>query len=135
MKQISIPAFVFIRNLVGGVVFFCLAMILYGPDHFTHAFSADLWLAMTVYGALVVVLGQMTWFRAVGALSSGVVSAWSTLTPVLGVLFAYLIVHEIPDMSQWVAAFIIIGGLAVTQLRPAQIDTTPRIVEKGLAGA
>ncbi len=135
VKQISIPAFVFIRNLVGGIVFFCLAIILYGPDHFAHAFSADLWLVMTVYGALVVVLGQMTWFRAVGALSSGVVSAWSTLTPVLGVLFAYLIVHEIPDMSQWITALIIIGGLAVTQIRPARIATTPRIVEKGLAGA
>ena len=135
VKQISIPAFVFIRNLVGGIVFFCLAIILYGPDHFAHAFSADLWLVMTVYAALVVVLGQMTWFRAVGALSSGVVSAWSTLTPVLGILFAYLMVHEIPDRSQWVAAFIIIGGLAITQLRPAQIATTPRIVEKGLAGA
>ena len=135
MKQISIPAFVFIRNLVGGIVFFCLAIILYGPEHFAHAFSADLWLVMTVYAALVVVLGQMTWFRAVGALSSGVVSAWSTLTPVLGILFAYLIVHEIPDMSQWVAALIIIGGLVITQLRPARIATTPRIVEKGLAGA
>ena len=135
VKQISISTFVFIRNLVGGIVFFCLAIILYGPDHFAHAFSADLWLVMTVYGALVVVLGQMTWFRAVGALSSGIVSAWSTMTPVLGVLFAYLIVHEIPDMSQWIAAFIIIGGLAVTQLCPARIATTPRIVEKGLAGA
>ncbi len=135
VKQISIPAFVFIRNLVGGIVFFCLAIILYGPDHFADAFSADLWLVMSVYGALVVVLGQMTWFRAVGTLSSGIVSAWSTLTPVLGILFAYLIVHEIPDMSQWIAASIIIGGLAVTQLRPARIATTPRIVEKGLAGA
>ncbi len=135
VKQISIPAFVFIRNLVGGIVFFCLAIILYGPDHFAHAFSADLWLAMTVYAALVVVLGQMSWFRAVAALSSGVVSTWSTLTPVLGILFAYLIVHEIPDMSQWVAALIIIGGLVITQLRPARIATTPRMVEKGLAGA
>ncbi len=135
LKQISISAFVLIRNLVGGVIFFCLAIILYGPDHFAHAFSADLWLVMTVYGALVVVLGQMTWFRAVGALSSGIVSAWSTLTPVLGVLFAYLIVHEIPDTSQWVAAFIIIGGLVITQIRPARIATTPRIVERGLAGA
>jgi len=46
VKQISIPAFVFIRNLVGGIVFFWLAIILYGPDHFAHAFSADLWLVI-----------------------------------------------------------------------------------------
>ena len=135
VKQISISAFVFIRNLVGGIVFFWIAIILYGTGHFADAFSADLWLVMAVYAALVVVLGQMTWFRAVGSLSSGVVSAWSTLTPVLGVLFAYLILHEIPDMSQWIAAFIIIGGLTITQLRPARIATTPRLVEKGLAGA
>jgi len=38
-------------------------------------------------------------------------------------------------MSQWITALIIIGGLAVTQIRPARIATTPRMVEKGLAGA
>jgi len=134
LKQISIPAFVFIRNLVGGIVFFWLAIILYGPDHFAHAFSVDLWLVMTVYAALVVVLGQMTWFRAVSALSSGIVSAWSTLTPVLGVLFAYLMIHEIPNGSQWVAAFIIIGGLVITQLPPGRFVAPPRLIEKGLTG-
>ncbi len=135
LKQISTSSFVFIRNLVGGIIFFWFAVILYGARHFADAFSADLWLVMTVYGAGVVVLGQMTWFRAVSALSSGVVSAWSTLTPLLGVLFAYLLVHEIPDMSQWIAAFIIIGGLTITQIPPARIAASPRIVERGLAGA
>ncbi len=135
VNKISTSSFVFIRNLVGGIVFFWIAVILYGAHHFSDAFSADLWLVMILYGALVVVLGQMTWFRAVGRLSSGVVSAWSTLTPVLGILFAYLLVGEVPDMCQWIAAVIIVGGLTVTQITPGRIAPSPRLIEKGLAGA
>ncbi len=93
------------------------------------------WLVMTVYAALVVVFGQITWFRAITSLSSGIVSAWSTLTPILGILFAYLLLHEVPDMSQWTAAAVILAGMAISQIKPGQSVAIPRLVEKGLVGA
>lgn len=134
LARTSIPVFIFLRNLIGAITFFWLAIVLFGSDHFAEAFSAHLWVAMIVYAALVVVLGQLTWFRAVGSLSSGIVSAWTTLTPVLGILFAYLLLHEVPDMSQWMAAAFILGGMAVSQIQPGRFVGTPRVVEKGLAG-
>ena len=134
LRHTTISAFIFSRNLLGGIIFFWLAIILYGSDHFADAFSVDLWLVMTVYAALVVVLGQITWFRAVTSLSSGVVSAWSALTPVLGILFAYLLLHEVPNMTQWTAVAIILGGMAIAQIPSGGTVTTPRIVEKSLAG-
>ena len=90
---------------------------------------------MMVYAALVVVLGQITWFRAITSLSSGTISAWSTLTPVLGILFAYLLLHEVPDMSQWMGAAVILAGMAISQIKPGQSVAIPRLVEKGLVGA
>ncbi len=135
MRHTSLSGFIFSRNLLGGIIFFWLAIYLYGPDHFSEAFSAELWLVMTVYAALVVVLGQITWFRAITSLSSGIVSAWSTLTPVLGILFAYLLLYEVPDMSQWTAAAVILAGMAISQIKPGQSVAIPRLVEKGLVGA
>ncbi|MFQ5683051.1 MAG: DMT family transporter [Candidatus Binatia bacterium] len=134
LKNSSIAGFIFTRNLLGSIIFFWLAIILYGAHHFAEAFSADLWAVMTVYASLVVVLGQLTWFRAVSTLSAAMVSAWSTLTPVLGVLIAYLLLHEVPDMSQWVGAAIILSGLSISQIRLGQPVTAIKIVEKGLAG-
>ncbi len=135
LEHTSIYGFIFSRNLLGGIIFFWLAIILYGSDHFAEAFSADLWLVMTVYAALVVVLGQITWFRAITSLPSGIVASWSTLTPVLGILFAYLLLHEVPDMSQWMAAAIILFGMAISQIQPVRAVAIPRMVEKGLVGA
>ncbi len=135
LRHTSLSGFIFSRNLLGGMIFFGLAIILYGADHFTEAFSAELWLVMMVYAALVVVLGQITWFRAITSLSSGIVSAWSTLTPILGILFAYLLLHEVPDMSQWTAAAVILAGMAISQIKPGQSVAIPRLVEKGLVGA
>ncbi len=135
LKHTSISVFIFSRNLLGGIIFYWLGIYLYGPNHFAEAFSAELWLVMTVYAVLVVVLGQITWFRAIGSLSSGIVSVWSTLTPILGIFFAYLLLHEVPDMSQWMAAAVIVGGMAISQIQPGQYVATPRMVEKGLAGA
>ena len=135
LRHTSLSGFIFSRNLLGGIIFFWLAIYLYGPDHFAEAFSAELWLVMTVYAALVVVLGQITWFRAITSLSSGIVSAWSTLTPILGILFAYLLLHEVPDMSQWTAAAVILAGMAISQIKPGQSVAIPRLVEKGLVGA
>jgi len=134
LKDTRIAGFIFTRNLLGGIIFFWLAIILYGAHHFAEAFSADLWVVMTVYAALVVVLGQLTWFRAVSTLSAGMISAWSTLTPVLGILFAYLLLHEVPDMSQWIGAVIILTGLSISQIRPGLSVTTFKLVDKGLAG-
>lgn len=135
LRYTGISGFIFSRNLLGGIIFFWLAIILYGPNHFAEAFSADLWLVMMVYAALVVVLGQITWFRAITSLSSGIISAWSTLTPVLGILFAYLLLHEVPDMSQWMWAAVILAGMAISQIKPGQPVAIPRLVEKGLVGA
>jgi drug/metabolite transporter (DMT)-like permease len=135
LEHTSIYGFIFSRNLLGGIIFFWLAIILYGSDHFAEAFSAELWLVMTVYAGLVVVVGQITWFRAIASLSSGIVSAWSTLTPVLGILFAYLLLHEVPDMSQWMAAAVILCGMAISQIQPVRSVAIPRMVEKGLVGA
>lgn len=135
LRDLSIYTFVFCRNLLGSIIFFWIAVILYGFHHFGDAFSANLWVVMFVYAAVVVVLGDLSWFKALATVASVTVSAWATLTPVLGILFAYLLLGERPDAAQWLAAAIILSGMAISQLKPKESEAPPRVLERALAGA
>ena len=111
------PAFLVIRNLIGAVVFFGLAMNMFGLKHFAHAFTPGLWELMLIYAAFVVVLAQITWFHAVAHLSSETISKWSPIVPVLALFFAWLLVGEIPTSVQWVGIAIVLTGTTIAQLR------------------
>ena len=116
LRDLGMAAFLFIRNLVGAIVFFWIALLVYGRHHFTDAFAPELWMVMLVYGAGVVVLGQVTWFRALKTLPSAAVAVLFSLTPVVGIFFAYVLLAEVPDVTQWFGAGIIITGVAISQV-------------------
>lgn len=130
LRDVSMPTFLFARNLVGAIVFFVIALVLYGPHHFGDAFAGELWVAMAVYATTVVVLGQVTWFQALAALPSGTVSAWYATTPVVGIAIAHALLNERPDLSQWVGMAIIVGGVLLSQLGTR---SEPRAIDRSIA--
>jgi len=134
LKSTDLSVFIFIRNLSGSVVFFCIALVLYGPHHFMDAFAPNLWVVMFVYAAVVVVLGDLSWFKALATVSSSMVASWSTMTPVLGIFFAFALLGEIPDLPQVIAAVVIVGGMGVAQIKRRDSTVAPRLLEKALAG-
>ena len=111
------PAFLVLRNLIGAVGFFALAIQMFGLRHFSDAFTSGLWELMLVYAAFIVVLAQLTWFRAVCGLPTETISTWSTIVPVLSVLFAWLFVGDAPNSTQWLSVAIIFAGLAIAKVR------------------
>ncbi|MEM8866291.1 MAG: DMT family transporter [Planctomycetota bacterium] len=111
-----LPAFLIARNLLGALVFYVLAMQMFGPGHFKDAFSVGLWELMVVYAALVIVVGQFSWYRALTDLPSRTVSAGWTLEPVFGLLFAYFLLGEAPASLQWISVGLIFTGLAIANL-------------------
>lgn len=116
------PAFLVLRNLIGAIGFFALAIQMFGLRHFPDAFSAGLWELMLVYAGFVVVLAQFTWFRAVAGLPTETISTWSTIVPVLALLFAWLFVGDYPSPTQWISVGIIFVGLAIAKVRIAQVE-------------
>ncbi|MEM1063796.1 MAG: DMT family transporter, partial [Planctomycetota bacterium] len=112
----TLPAFLFVRNLLGAVIFFGIAMWLFGPHHFMDTFSPGLWELMIVYAGAIVLLGQLSWYRAVSTLPGGTVSAAWTLAPVVSLVVAYLLLGEVPGGPQWVSVGLVFAGLAVMKL-------------------
>ena len=68
--------------------------------------------------ALIVVAGQLTWFKGIATTSASQVSLANSFTPVAGVIFAVLLLGENPDMAVLAGGAIILFGIAVAQLGP-----------------
>ncbi|MDC0833676.1 DMT family transporter [Geitlerinema sp. CS-897] len=115
LARVSLGLFTLVRTAVGTVVFFAIVMVLFGWSHFMDIFSPILWRWMFVYGAVIVVGGQLCWFRGLKTTRASEVSLASSFSPVAGVLAAYFILGEVPTSAQYIGGSAIILGIALNQ--------------------
>jgi drug/metabolite transporter (DMT)-like permease len=54
LQLVPLGIFSIYRNIVGTIVFFCLAIGLYGAHHFQDAFAPFLWQWMVVYAGIII---------------------------------------------------------------------------------
>ena len=64
-----------------------------------------------MYGSLIVVLGQLTWFRGISSVSAADIALAAAFTPVAGVAFAWLLLSEKPSACQWIGGLVIMIGV------------------------
>ena len=116
LSHIPIGIFSIFRTALGTVIFFFIALILYGKDHFMDVFSPFLWKWMLVYGAVIVVLGQLFWLKGLRATTVSGSSLAGSFTPVVSILAAYLVLGEVPTLAQYIGGSVIIFGIFLTQV-------------------
>ncbi len=111
------------RLAVGTLVFFVVANLRYGPEHFGEIFSPFLWKWMLVYGGVIIVIGQSLWARGFRVTPVSVSTIVACFNPVVGMVFAYLILAEVPTMGQlWGGGIVLLGLLlSSTATRSKQI--------------
>jgi drug/metabolite transporter (DMT)-like permease len=103
-----------VRLGVGTLVFFIVANLRYGPQHFGELFSPFLWQWMLVYGGIIIVLGQSFWARGFRATPVSVSAIVACFNPVAGMLFAYWILAEVPTGGQLLGSGILLIGLLLS---------------------
>lgn len=116
LPDTGLAALVFSRNFFSAIVFFVLANILFGFDHFADAFYGPLWIIMVVYAIVVIVTGQFAWYRAIGTLPPATVARWTAIAPVLAIIYAYFINGERPSETQFAALAFVTVGILVSNL-------------------
>ncbi len=116
LGQIPLGIFTLFRMLVGTIIFFFLATILYGPSHFIDVTSPFLWQWMLIYSAVIVVGGQILWFSGLRKSTASEVSLVTSFNPLAGVLGAYLILGEAPTIAQYLGGFVILCGIVLNQI-------------------
>ena len=119
LSESNSRVFVLVRNFGSAVIFFVIAIYFFGPGHFADAFAADFVLVMIIYALVIVMIGQLAWYRALGVFEPKIVANWSNLMPAMGILFACLLLDERPALAQWIGGLIIGVGIYVsTRGRP-----------------
>lgn len=115
---LQIPAGIYsiFRTALGTVIFFFLALVLYGSDHFMNAFSPFLWRWMFVYAGVIVVVGQSFWIKGLKACTISMASFASSFMPIIGFLAAYLILGEAPSSAQYLGGSVILFGVFLSQV-------------------
>ncbi len=116
LPETGLPALVFARNFFGAIIFFLFAIVLYGPEHFMHAFYGPLWAIMTVYGLVIIVTAQFAWYKGISVLTPASVARWTVMTPVLAVGYALFINGERPTQTQLIALGFIMLGIIVSNI-------------------
>lgn len=116
LKQIPLGLFSIVRTTIGTIVFLIVVLILYTPMHFIDVFSPFLWQWMLVYGAIIVVGGQLCWFTGLKTAGAADVSLASSFSPIAGIVAAYLILSEAPTMAQYIGGSVILIGIVLNQI-------------------
>ncbi|WGV24114.1 DMT family transporter [Halotia branconii] len=116
LSVIPLGIYTIFRTALGTVIFFLLALILYGQDHFMGVFSPFLWQWMLVYGVVIVVLGQSFWLKGLRDSTVSMTSLIGSFTPIVGILAAYLILNEAPTQAQYIGGSLVFVGIFVSQL-------------------
>lgn len=116
LRQIPLGIFSIFRMALATVLFFAVAFKLYGPVHFQDVVSPFLWQWMLIYGAVIIVGGQLCWFTGLKTTGASEVSFASSFSPIAGILAAYLILGEAPTMAQYIGGFVIICGIVLNQI-------------------
>lgn len=110
LQQTPLGFFSLFRTTIGTIVFFILAIYLYGSEHFAEAFSPFLWGWMLIYGAIIVAAGQLFYFAGLRNASVAETTLTNSIQPLVAIAFAYLILQEVPTVAQyWGGSIIFIG--------------------------
>jgi drug/metabolite transporter (DMT)-like permease len=71
---------------------------------------------MLIYSIVIVVGGQLAWFMGIKKSTASEVSLANSFSPIAGILAAYFILSEAPNMAQYVGGSLILLGIVLGQI-------------------
>jgi drug/metabolite transporter (DMT)-like permease len=116
LSQIPLGIYSIFRTGLGTIIFFFIALVLYGKDHFADVLSPFLWQWMFLYGGLIVVLGQSFLIKGLKTSTVSTASLIGSFSPIVGILAAYLILGEAPTLPQYIGGSVILVGIFLSQV-------------------
>lgn len=116
LRQIPLGIFTVFRAALGTAVFFTIASLIFGPAHFMDIFSPFLWKWMLLYGGVILVGGQLGWYKGLGDAGASEVSLATSFTPITGILAAFIILSEVPTFAQYLGGGVILIGIILNRI-------------------
>ena len=120
LNSIPLGIFTIFRTAVGTLIFFSATVKLYSISHFMDVFAPIVWQWMLLYGIVIVVGGQLAWFKGLKSTYAADVSLATSISPIAGILAAFLILGEVPTVAQYIGGSVIIIGIIFSQIGTAR---------------
>jgi drug/metabolite transporter (DMT)-like permease len=111
LQSIPLGIFTIYRNLLGTAIFFVIANILYGKQHFADAFSPLLWQWMLLYALAIVVIARLSWLLGLKRATPTELNLATSINPILTIFMAYLILRQVPTLAQYYGLSLLILGV------------------------
>lgn len=124
LRQAGVRPFVISRNVIASCGFACIALYHFGPTHFADLALPGLIVGTSIYGILVVGIGQVLWYYAVLNASPKVVGGFSFVSPLMGIVLTAVLLGEPPATLQMVALGFVSIGMVIAA-RPEEDGCPP----------
>ncbi len=115
LKSVPFGIFSVLRMVFGAAVYFAWAYYHYGPVHFIDIFAPVVWQWMLLYGAIIVAGGQTLFLLGIRNARGQDVALAQSFSPIAAVLFAFLLLGEVPGPAIIIGGSIIMLGIFVAQ--------------------
>jgi drug/metabolite transporter (DMT)-like permease len=100
-------AYTFCRNFFSAIIFLIIVLVFFKPGHLADAFHGELWVLMVAYAGVSIVLAQLLFLFALKKLESTTTCNVKLSDPIFTLVFAYLLLDEVPSTSQFIIIAII----------------------------
>lgn len=115
LQRIQMGIFSLYRATVGAVLFFVMIAALQGPQEFQNILAPVLLKWVWLYALVVIVAGQLIWFFALKYARSSDISLATSVSPLVSLLFAMLILGEEPGPGLLPGAALILLAVYIAQ--------------------
>ena len=115
LKGVPLGIFSIYRTVLGAVLYFLLAMYLFGPGHFQDLFAPVVLKWIWIYAILVIIIGQFSWNLGLKYARSGDVSLATSFSPLAAIVIAMVLLGEDPGPGLIPGGLVILAGIAIGQ--------------------
>lgn len=115
LTGIPLGIFSIYRTVVGTIIYYFLAMYLYGALHFQDIFASIVWKWVWVYAVLVIIIGQFSWTLGLKYARSGDISLATSFSPVAALVIAMVLLGEDPGPGLVPGGAVILLGIGIGQ--------------------
>ncbi len=115
LKGIPLGIFSIYRTVLGTVIYYFLALYLYGPNHFQDLLQPIVLKYVWVYAIIVIIIGQFSWNLGLKYARAGDVSLATSFSPLAALVIAMLLLGEDPGPGLIPGGLIILLAIAVGQ--------------------
>ncbi|GAF93440.1 unnamed protein product, partial [marine sediment metagenome] len=113
IKTIPVGIFSVFKRIVGSTIFFLCVLSFFGQEHFSEIFKPFFRIDIAIYMGVIISLGLFVWYKGMTGSTSSNLAIANSFQPVAGVMFAYIIVGEIPSRAQLFGGITIMTGVFI----------------------